>query len=75
MFGVILEVAEDKVVIQNTKGEVLSQVLGEHVVFEDTENRILGEIAAIDAQTITCILIGEFVNGEFHAENQGQLPI
>ena len=41
MFGVILEVAEDRVVIQNTKGEVLSQVLGEHVVFEDTENRIL----------------------------------
>jgi ABC-type glutathione transport system ATPase component len=67
MFGVILEVSEDKVVIQNTKGEVLSQVLGEHVVFEDTENRILGEISAIDSRTITCMLIGEFVNGEYQS--------
>ena len=67
MFGVILEVAEDRVVIQNTKGEVLSQVLGEHVVFEDTENRILGEISAIDSRTITCMLIGEFVNGEYQS--------
>ncbi len=67
MFGVILEVAEDKVIIQNTKGEVLSQVLGEHIVFDDNEHRILGEISAIDARTITCILIGEFVNGEYQS--------
>ena len=65
LFGKILEVSEDKVVIQNISNEIPTQFLGVHVVFEDDKNKILGEISAIDATSITCILVGEFINGDF----------
>ncbi len=65
LFGKILEVSEDKVVIQNISNEIPTQFLGVHVVFEDDKNKILGEISAIDSTTITCLLVGEFINGDF----------
>lgn len=65
LFGKIIEVSEDKVVIQNISNEIPTQILGVHVVFEYNDIRILGEISAIDATTITCILVGEFINGDF----------
>ncbi len=66
MFGRILEVTEDKIVIENISGRVESSILGVHLVFED-KYKILGEIAAIDSKTITCILVGEFVDGEYRS--------
>ena len=64
LFGRILEITEDTVKIENISGKVQTSILGVHVVFKD-KYKIVGEISAVDDKTITCILVGEFIDGEF----------
>lgn len=64
MFGRILEITENRVVIENISGKVQTSILGVHVVFEE-KVKILGEISAVDDKTITCTLVGEFIDGVF----------
>ena len=66
MFGRILEITEDMVIVENISGRVETSVLGMHLVFEEKFN-ILAEIAAIDDKKITCVLQGEFINGKYYA--------
>ena len=66
MFGKILEINESKIIVENISGKVETSLLGIHVIFED-KNSVLAEIAAITMNTIECILVGEFINGEYHS--------
>ncbi len=66
MFGKIIEINESKIIVENISGKVETSLLGIHVIFED-KNSVLAEIAAITMNTIECILVGEFVNGEYHS--------
>ncbi len=65
MFGKILEITEDSVVVQNISGRVETSLLGLHLVFED-KYKILAEISGVDSEKVSCILMGEFVDGRFH---------
>ncbi len=65
MFGKILDINENKVLVENMKQEAETGLLGFHVVFQENERKIVGEINAINAQTITILLIGEIKNDDF----------
>ncbi len=64
MFGKVLEVSDNVVIIENLSKRVETSFVGVHVVFED-KNKIVGEITKITIDKIYCILVGEFSNGTF----------
>ena len=64
MFGRILEITEDTAVVENVSGRVETSILGMHLVFEE-KYKILAEISAVDEKQVSCVLVGEFVNGRF----------
>lgn len=65
MFGKILKYNHNKIIIENAKKIVDTNYINVHVVFEDKGNLVVGEITAIDIETITILLIGEINNNRF----------
>ncbi len=66
MFGNIISIDGNIVVIENTLKKVESAYLGVHIVFEGKYN-IVAEIVHIDLTEIKCILVGEFISGKFRS--------
>ena len=66
MFGKIISVYENTIIIENLIKRVETSFLGVHIVFED-KYKILAEITKITPETIECILVGEFDNGKFYS--------
>ena len=64
MFGKVLEVFDNNVIIENLSKKVETSFIGVHVVFED-KNKVVGEITKINIDRIECILVGEFINNRF----------
>ena len=67
MFGKILEIDNDLVLIENTSGEAEVNILNYHVVFSSNDRKAVGEIIAVSHAIISVLLIGEIVNNEFIA--------
>lgn len=66
MLEKILYVSDNEARIQITNNEVLSMdLMNTHLVFDDNERRILGEIAQIDSNIITVEFLGEFKDKSF----------
>ena len=65
MFGKILKFDNSRIYLENLRGVADTNYIGYHVVFPEQEHKIVGEIVAIDAETITILLIGELVDGKF----------
>ncbi len=65
MFGKVLSVNEDLVIIQNATGQLESSILNYHVVWDDGVRKIVGEITGITAEEITVNLIGEIKGDQF----------
>ncbi|MBO5475130.1 MAG: DUF87 domain-containing protein [Bacilli bacterium] len=63
MFGRILGFEGSKMIIENLKHIADTNYIGYHVVFSETDHKIVGEIIGIDTQKIIILLIGE-INGE-----------
>ena len=61
MFGRIIRIEDKKVIVENLKNEILSNLIGYHVVFEDTK-KMVGEIVYVDKKEFHINLIGEIVN-------------
>lgn len=61
MFGKIIRIEDKNVIVQNLKNEILSHMIGYHVVFEDTK-KMVGEIIFVDEKEFHIHLIGELVN-------------
>ena len=58
MFGKITKIEDKKIFVENLKKEILSNMIGYHVVFEDGR-KMLGEIIFVDENTFHINLIGE----------------
>ncbi len=68
MFGKIIEIQDNNVLIENVSSEAETNLLNFHVVFAaSNEIKIIGEIIAISSQIITVSLVGEIINNEFIA--------
>ena len=61
MFGKIIRIEDKKVIVENLKREILSNLIGYHVVFEDTK-KMVGEIIFVNENEFHINLIGEIVN-------------
>ena len=65
MFGKILSIEEDRVKIENLSKKIETTILNAHVIFEDGDKKIVGEILDMNDEAINIVLVGEFNNGEF----------
>lgn len=67
MFGNIISMSDQTIIIENTKGKVETSLIGVHVVFED-KYKIVCEITAMNRESIECIMVGEFLaNNQFYS--------
>lgn len=65
MFGDLVNVFENTVTIENKTHNIDSNYLNIHVVFNDNNRVIIGEIISIDKEYIKINLIGEIINNKF----------
>ena len=66
MFGRILSIYDQIIVLENNAHKVEASLIGVHIVFEE-KYKIVCEISKIDADIIECVMVGEFVNGIFNS--------
>ena len=65
MFDKISLINETSVVVDLTPGvAITNNILSSHVVIEDEEKQILGEIAEVNSGQVKIKLLGEFTNGQ-----------
>ena len=62
MFGKLLSVHDNFVVLENISNEIDSNYLNLHVIFNENNRKIVGEIISIEKETIKILLIGEIIN-------------
>lgn len=62
MFGELIDIQENYVLLENKTKKIDSNYLNIHVIFTDNDRRIVGEIISIDKEIIKIILIGEIIN-------------
>lgn len=65
MFGKILNVDENVIIFQNISGQVHSELMGCYVIFDEPENKIVGEVIKINSSEIEILLVGEINNNRF----------
>lgn len=65
MFGNIIKIDGNYCTVKNNNKEAYSELMNCHVIFEEKERKIVGEITKIDAENITILLVGEIENNTF----------
>lgn len=65
MFDKILEISSRKATIKLIHPQLSNDILNAHVVFEDKERKVLGEIEKISEECIDVSLLGEFINNDY----------
>lgn len=65
MFGKIIDVSENIVILENTTKQLQLNLKGVHIVFEEKERKIVGKITEIKREAIHIFLIGEIANNIF----------
>jgi DNA helicase HerA-like ATPase len=66
MLGTILEISGSSVIIKlSIDINVQPNLIGLHVVFEDGDTRIVGEVASVDQNQMNVHIVGEIVGDEF----------
>lgn len=67
MFGRILDIDENKIIVENKAKKIESNLLNVHVVFQEGNRRVVGEIIKITPEEFTIMLIGEIRETNFQA--------
>ena len=67
MFGKILDIEDNIVTIENLKQEAEANILNYHVVFNENNRSVVGEIISINDSIIKILLVGEIKNNTFIA--------
>ena len=67
MFGKILKIDNNEITIENLSGKALSSIMNCHLVFEEMNRKIIGELIYIDKEIAKVLLIGEIINNQFIA--------
>ncbi|MBR1748205.1 MAG: ATP-binding protein [Bacilli bacterium] len=66
MFGRVINSKENHVIIENPSHNVILALQGVHVVFEESERLIIGQIVSLDSDKYEITLIVEISNGRFY---------
>jgi len=67
MFGKILDIADNKVIIENKGNTVETNLLNVHVVFSDGNRKVVGEIIKVTSKEFTILLLGEMRDTHFQS--------
>lgn len=67
MFGKILDIKENEILVENTAKKIESNLMNVHVVFQEGNRRIVGEIIKMTQEMFTIQLIGELKDTYFQA--------
>lgn len=67
MFGKILKIDNNEVIVENISKKALSSLMNCHLVFEDNERKVVGEVVYIDEQIVRILLVGEIINNKFNS--------
>ena len=65
MFGNILEIVGNYVLVENASHELKNSILNYHVIFPENDRGVVGEIVSINKDIIKIYLIGEISGGTF----------
>lgn len=65
MFGKILKIDENTIIFKNVSGQVHSELMGCYVVFDEPQNKIVGEIVKINDMDVEILLVGEIRGDRF----------
>lgn len=65
MFGKVLTIDSNNVIIENISKQIETRLIGYHVCFNDSHTKIIGEIRNIDIDKIVIRLIGEILDNKF----------
>lgn len=67
MFGKILSIKDDLIIMENTTGETETNIINFHVVFSSNNRDTVGEVISISQKEIHVLLIGEIIDDKFSA--------
>ena len=66
MFGKIKYISDNTAVVEfNKEGNVITNLMNLHVVFESENSRLLGEVKSVDDTSVHIELLGEFAGDRF----------
>ena len=66
MFGKIVYISDNMAHVEMQEGSpVATDLMNMHVVFEDADHKVMGEIEDIDAKLMKIRFLGEIINGRF----------
>ena len=65
MFGELIRIDGNIVIVKNLVGKVNLQCLNYHVIIPEKERNVVGEILHISEETIEINLVGEIINNRF----------
>ena len=66
MFGKIKYISDNNAVVEiNKEGNVIANLMNLHIIFEQGDDRLLGEVKNVDEETVRIELLGEFLDGRF----------
>ena len=67
MFGRIVEIDENTVLVENKSQNLDANYINYHVVFNEADRQVVGEIVAIRELDIEILLVGEIKNNVFYS--------
>lgn len=67
MFGKVISIEKNIVILENLRGESEASILNIHVIFEENNRSVVGEIIGINNKEITILLVGEIRNNHFNS--------
>ena len=67
MFGKITEIIDNYVYVENSTHELKSNILNIHVVFEEVNRKVVGEVVSVNKDIIKIFLVGEIRKDMFYS--------
>ncbi len=67
MFGKILKIDNNEVIVENISKKAISSLMNCHLVFEDNARKVIGEVIYIDEDIVKILLVGEIINNKFNS--------
>ena len=65
MFGEIIDVYDNYVIVENKTQTIDTNYLNIHVIFSDNVRKIVGEISTINKNEIKILIVGEIIDNVF----------
>ena len=65
MFGKVINLKDNCIVVENVSKNVFLTLQGAHVVFPEKDRKVVGQIIYLDAKQFEINIIGEIVNNKF----------